>query len=286
MTKTYIIEKFEDIIEIGTTLGFNWFRGHSRVINALTPGIYREDYTNDLYLGFNPNHESKIAADFKRKAPSIANNLPEYNEHLEWLFIMQHHGVPTRLLDWSENILIATFFACNNSYDQDGEIWTLLPWKLNESHGYWGLPILDKDKTLKYYAHEIFHNNPERLAEEYELKEIPKIPMALQPPLGHPRITAQQSCFTIHPKPIDGCTIQDTITDENYLVRYIIPKKLKREIEQKLYYLGITYQTIFPDLDGLAKTIIQQERSLGWGQPESLKFKEYEDNKVPNKSYI
>lgn len=44
MTKTYIIEKFENLIEIGTTLGYNWFRGHSKIVGELTPGIFRKQY--------------------------------------------------------------------------------------------------------------------------------------------------------------------------------------------------------------------------------------------------
>ena len=276
MTKTYIIEKFENIIEIGTTLGYNWFRGHSKIIGELTPCIFREKYTDEFYLESNPDPESRITEDFKRKAPSITNVLPSYEKHLEWLFLMQHHGVPTRLLDWSENILVATFFSVNSDYDQDGELWTFLPWKLNKNYGFWGLPILEKSRIIKFLAHEVLGDAPDALAEKYELKDIPKIPVALQPPLKHPRITAQQSCFTIHPKPIEGFTIPDVIQDEQFLIRYVIPKNLKTQFEQKLNYLGVTYQTIFPDLDGLAKTIVQQENYLGWGQPQPLRYKEYE----------
>ena len=275
MTKTYYIDKFEQIIEIGTTFGYNWYRGHSTVVGELTPCILRKEYTSEIYLALNPNPEFRIATDFMRKAPSITKTLPKNNNYLEWLFIMQHHGVPTRLLDWSGNILAATFFAVNNNKESDGEIWSLLPWKLNETHGFYGLPLLSKSKIVKFLSHEIFHKNPEQLKEKYKLELIPKVPLALQPPLKHSRYTAQQSCFTIHPKPIAGFTIPETITDENYLVRYIIPKELKKSFEIKLRYLGVTYYTLFPDLEGLAKTIVQQEESMGWGQPRPLKYREY-----------
>jgi hypothetical protein len=277
MTKTYVIDKFEQIIEIGTTLGCNWYRGHSIVVGELTPCIFRKEYSNDIYLAFNPNPEFKIATDFKRKAPSIATKLPKENNHLEWLFLMQHHGVPTRLLDWTENILAATFFAVTDNQSQDGELWTMLPWKLNESHGFYGLPLLGKSKVVKFLSHEIFHNNPAKLAEKYKLANIPKVPLALQPQLKHPRYAAQQSCFTIHPKPTEGYTIPDIITDETFLIRYIIPKELKREFETKLSYLGITNYTLFPDLEGLAKTIVRQEKSMGWGQPRPLRYRELND---------
>lgn len=274
MTVTREIEKFEDLIEIGTTFGQNWFRGHSKVIGELTPLIFRSEYTDSIYINLNPNPEFRIAINFKREAPSIIKELPEYSDHLEWLFLMQHHGTPTRLLDWSENILIAAFFAINSDYNEDAEIWSIFPWHLNNLHGWYGLPLME-DKTLSFLAHEIFHNNAKELAEEYGLKDIPRIPMAFSPPLSHPRITAQQSCFTIHPEPQVGFSIPEVIKEEKYLVRYIIRKRLKKEIEKKLMYLGITYRTIYPDLDGLAKSIKQSETFPGWSQPEPLKFKEY-----------
>ena len=275
MTKTYYIESFDQILEIGTTLGDNWYRGHSIVVGELTPSVFRGKYLNEIYQAFNPDVELKLASDFKRKAPSITKSLPKQNNHIEWLFLMQHHGVSTRLLDWTENILAATFFAVNNNQNQDGEIWSLLPWKLNESHGFYGLPLLGKCKTTKFLSHEIFHNKPEELAEKYKLKEIPKIPLALQPPMKHPRYAAQQSCFTIHPKPTTGNTIPDIITDEQYLIRYIIPKELKRTFERKLLFLGVTFQTLFPDLEGLAKTLLQQEKLREIGQPQPLRYREY-----------
>lgn len=275
MTTMYEIESFENIIEIGTTFGKNWFRGHSKVIGELTPGIFRSHYTDELYLGLNPSPEFRIAEDFKRKAPSITKDLPDYDNHMEWLFLMQHHGVPTRLLYWSENILVATFFVINNDYDSDAEIWSFLPWKLNENYGFYGLPT-QKNIILLFLSQEIFHNNPEELSLEINITEIPKIPMALLPPLKHPRITVQQSCFTIHPKPEIGFSIPEVMNDEKYFVRYIIPKKLKKEFELKLMYLGITYRTVFPDLDGLARTLKQNETYIGWGQPDPLKFKKLE----------
>jgi hypothetical protein len=275
MTTTYKIEKFENLIEIGTTLGKNWYRGHSKAIGELTPGIFREEFTNEFYLSLNPQPEFRIAEDFKRKAPSIERDLPKFNNHIEWLFIMQHHGVPTRLLDWSENILIACFFAVTSNQNEDGELWTFLPWKLNENHGFYGLPTIG-NKQLQFLSHEIFHNKPENLAEQYGLSETPKIPMALLPSLTHPRMTAQQSCFTIHPKPEKGYSIPEVMTDEKFLVRYIIPKELKKEIEMKIKYLGITYSRIFPDLDGLAKTLRQNERFIGWGQPKPIKYEKIE----------
>jgi len=271
-TKTYTIKSFENLIEVGITLGQNWFRGHSKAYNKLTPGIFRNEFQNEIYQAFNPNSEFRIAEDFKRKAPGIATNLPKINNNLEWLFLMQHYGVPTRLLDWSESILIAAFFAVTKDYNDDGEIWTLLPWKLNqESHNFYGLPT-HRSKILKFLANEPYTNDPIKIAEKYKLENVPDSPLAFLPPFRDPRISAQLSCFTIHPKPIEGKTIPEIIKDEKFLTKYIIPKNLKKEFERCLKFLGISYNTIFPDLEGLAKTIRQDENYMGWRQPNPPKF--------------
>lgn len=278
MKQISVIEKFEDIIKIGTTLEMNWFRGHSKIQGELNPGIYREPYLNGDYKQFEKDIEFQFAEDFKRRAPSLMSKTPDFDNHLEWLFLMQHHGVPTRLLDWSENILVATFFAVDSDDDQDAELWTLLPWKLNESHGFYGLPSNRKNSTLQFLAHEIFHNNPEELKKDYKLKEIPKIPMAFLPPMMHPRMNSQFSCFTIHPIPQEGCSITEVIQDNKFLMRYIIPQKLKKSFKRNLSSLGINYSSFFPDLDGLAKTLKERANIFNWDQPDPPMFKEPEES--------
>ncbi len=266
MTKTIEIKKFNDIIEIGTTYGMNWFRGHSKEFNNLTPKIFRHEYQSEIHKAFKSNFEFENVENFKRFAPSIIQNLPPNRDYLSWLFIMQHHSFPTRLLDWSENILVALFFAIIDSPNDNGEIWSILPWKLNESYGFWGLP-LPESSVLKFLSNEPFHTSPEKLKNIYKLKEVPQKPIAFLPNVVLPRISSQMSAFTIHPKPTENNTIPKLIKDENYLTRYIIPKNLKSEFEKKLSYLGISYRTIFPDLEGLAKDFKREEKYFGWGQP-------------------
>ena len=87
-----------------------------------------------------------------------------------------------------------------------------------------------------------------------------------------PRISSQLSAFTIHPNPSKGNTIPELIDDEDYLTRYIIPSELKSDFEKKLSYLGISYRTLFPDLEGLSKSFEREERHFGWGQPKHPKM--------------
>jgi len=273
--RTFIIKRFEQIIEIGTTFGMNWFRGHSKVYGNLTPSIFRQEYWNNIVLSAKAEPEVYYYSEFIRKAPSITEKLPESNNYLEWLFLMQHHGLPTRLLDWTENILIATFFTVINHVNEDGELWTFLPWKLNEFHGFWGLPY-PNNKILKFLSSEMFHSNPQKFSEELELETEPTVPMAILPALKHPRMTAQQSCFTIHPKPGKGLPLQEIISENNMLTRFIIPKKLKKDFKIKLSYLGVNHSTLFPDLVGLALSIKEKNNIVAWVQPDLPDYEKFE----------
>jgi hypothetical protein len=264
MVQTYTIKKFSDIIEIGTTFGKNWYRGHSKEFRNLIPKVFRIEY--HLNRAFNSKYESSTVEEFKRVAPSIINNLPSQRDYISWLFIMQHHGFPTRLLDWSENILVALFFSILDSYDDNGEIWSMYPLKLNEYSGIDGIALPDHSK-IRYLSKEPFHNSPDKLLKMCSLSERPNIPIALLPSLFLPRITGQLSAFTIHPETDGQNSIDKIINDDASLVRYVIPKELKSEFEEKLRFLGISYRTLFPDLEGLSSDFKRKGKYLGWNQP-------------------
>jgi hypothetical protein len=270
---TATIKSFNDLIEIGTTLGKNWYRGHSKVFGNLTPRIFRERKTIPELMYGRPIHEVelKTIGNFKRYAPSMNIQLPQEDDTLGWLFIMQHHDFSTRLLDWTESILIASFFSVTEDKNEDGEIFSIFPWALNKMYNMNGLP-LPKSKILQFLANEPLHTKPSDLIKEIGLKEIPKYPMAFLPPLSLPRMTAQMSAFTIHPKPSKTNSIEDLLTNKKELCRYIIPHSIKNDIEKKLAYLGISYRTLFPDLEGLSKSFKREERYYGWSQPKPPLF--------------
>lgn len=273
MISTYTIKSFENLIEIGTTLGRNWFRGQSKTYNDLTPGIFRKKYNSPMHEMFKPHQEFEQMMNFKRYAPSLIKPVPEDDDFLTWLFWIQHHNMPTRLLDWSENILVAAFFAVVSDPEEDGEIWTIFPEKLNSLLHFSGL-ALKNHSYVRFLSSEAFHNNPKILAKDMGIDDIPDKPLALVPPNLFPRMTAQMSVFTIHPNPkIGGQKIEDLLNEEKFITRYIIPKILKLDFEKHLSYIGINYRTLFPDLEGLAKYFAREERYFGWSQPAPPKFK-------------
>lgn len=266
MVKTYEIRSFDNLIEIGTTLGKNWFRGHSRQYENLSPGIFRDDYNFEFFKTFRPEYELELMVLFKRYAHSILMDLPDQHDYITWLFWMQHYGVPTRLLDWSENILVAAFFAVVDNPKEDAEIWTIYPNGLNYVSKFNGIPTSQHDK-IKFLSGRSYYGDPAQLLDELKLKEEPIYPMAFVVPHIFPRMSAQQSVFTIHTSIENDFAIENIVEEEKHITRYVIPSNLKIDFEKKLSFLGFNHRTLFPDLDGLAKFFKRDSRHLGWGQP-------------------
>jgi len=210
--------------------------------------------------------ERSIIEHFKRESPVLYNGeLPGKDDDIEWLFLMQHHGTPTRLLDWTESPLIALFFTVCADDSKDGEFWAMYPDALNTVSNINGIS-LPRSSEVGFLAREHVFDNPLHYAQMIK-KKVPEYPIALKPPMKFNRMVSQLSTFTIHPVPQKGFTISDMLFDERFLVRYIVPSEFKKTIQQNLAALGITRRTLFPDLDGLSKSIIDAHKVVTYAPP-------------------
>ncbi|MDD5755246.1 MAG: FRG domain-containing protein, partial [Methylococcales bacterium] len=114
-----------------------WFRGHSDYSWKLEPIIFRENYD-----------EAGMYEEFIRRFPEHSHN---HKNVFEWLTLMQHYGLPTRLLDWSENLLVALFFCCNDEKfkRKNGAVFAFIP-KLDELSLLGAFDnVLDRDSDAK-----------------------------------------------------------------------------------------------------------------------------------------
>jgi hypothetical protein len=100
-----------------------WYRGQGRLTWPLKPTISR--------IAGGLSAESPLITRFKQDALALIAERPA-NEW-EWLFVMRHHGVPTRLMDWSESPLVGLYFAVKEHLKSDGVVWNLLPIELNRA---------------------------------------------------------------------------------------------------------------------------------------------------------
>lgn len=266
MTKTYKLTKIEQAIELATKLTKYWFRGHTLDVNELTPRIFRKKYDTYFYeLG--KNVEECFISEFKQKAPVLADNLPDENQNIEWLFLMQHHGAPTRLLDWTENALIALYFAVNQDTSCDGELWAMDPHTLNAYSHITDIPPLDHP-IVRYLAAEPLYKEDEKnilskkLGIHWDHNYKYPNPIAIKPQRTFRRLESQFSAFTIHPRPWTSNTISQTLENERELVRYIIPRKYKNKILNDLAAIGIKRVTLFQDLESLCESLKHECRNL------------------------
>lgn len=165
---------------------------------------------------------------------------------------MQHYRLPTRLLDWSESPLIASFFAseiyeCHNKHpecieDTDGALYALSPYKLNHSQLKTDCILMPEDTDSKAVMNPAFDVNAKEK----------KLVIAIRPSEVDVRLLVQLSVFTLNGFKI---AIENLPPNDNYLIKFRIPKESKSQLRKNLKQLGIRLSSIFPDLDHLSEEI-------------------------------
>ena len=128
-----------------------WFRGVSSSSYFLVPGFYRQ-FNNLNQVGARDLFDS-----FIRRGKAFTRSGSYTRWH--WYHIMQHYGLPTRLLDWTEGALIALLFALRHRSSSVPSVWVLNPYWLNE---------MSTGKGVVYYTDEILQTNEDKIANEYQ----------------------------------------------------------------------------------------------------------------------
>jgi len=269
MTPTYTLTTIEHALEVALQLRRYWFRGHGRACNELSPKVHRlfktmpEPFTQPNVHAL----ESYLFVEFQRMAPAYAVETPSIHEPSVWWCLMQHHGSPTRLLDWTESAWVALYFAIAADKDVDGELWALHGASLNRLSGINGFPVYYNNPIYRWLMMEPLVGHPDVYQEKIELPEIPTRPIAVRPALGIPRLLHQAGAFTLHPFPQQGMTLPELLGDERELVRYVIPAAAKEQLRCDLHALGVHRRALFPDLDGLSLGLLEEERTWPTTRP-------------------
>ena len=182
-----IINEFNDLYLLAQAYrkGRWVFRGHSHIDYELLPRIGRGD--------IEVRHETRIFDFFVREAAAYLSPMPA--SEWELLALARHHGLPTRLLDWTENPLVAAYFACLEQYDVDGAIYML--------------------------------NTNEVISEQMSPFEIDTV-LRYRPSHVTRRIAAQRGLFTVHPNPAEPLPISRTGSHKVHIA--ILPAEFKQTL--------------------------------------------------------
>ncbi len=225
-----------------------WFRGEpADTLTPLRPKLYRKNSSNENYL----------LQEFRRKAPAfIQSNVPGTKETDKWLFLAQHYGLPTRLLDWTDSFFTAINFAFG--CDQPA-IYMLDPIKLNSMSA-----KLDNDYEFPLTWYGENNIGTENINSAWEPRRTgTKIPVAIKPSYSDIRQALQSSCFTIF-----GSANNDlmNISEFDRIVKIRLPGK-KTKSYKTLYNffsrIGLKKIAQFGNLDALTDDIMQELISFG-----------------------
>ena len=242
-TKIHNISDLISKLEAHRNFGTNkvWFRGHADSSWTMQPSIAR-GRTNPIV------DEFQYYKSFKQEAARVITTLP--NDEWGWMFLMQHYGIPTRLLDFTENPLIALYFAVAEHPDKEGSLIVLEPITWNKEQGRPGLsdsdlPACGIDEEMEGY---LMSNAVKSVGGSGS-----NPPLAAIGARNSQRIFAQEGTFVVTHLDLD-MDINSTICKSAW--RYTISAADKETIKGHLATLSISEYTVFPELKTLAKKIV------------------------------
>ncbi len=215
-----------------------WFRGQSSWTWGLSPKIYRKP--------FKGADEDEIRLEFQSQAIQLLSGRAPSNKW-DWYFLMQHHSVPTRLLDWTENSLIALFFAVEEeANNRDRAVWALDPWWLSKKLrlGTRGPLLPDYDISNSWLF------DLEKAFEDHATSR--NLPAPIEPPHVDRRVAAQSSRFLVFGTTHDLARAKIVRRKGCRVARIRVPGAAARRIRRELDDCGINFSSVFPDLEGLA----------------------------------
>ncbi|PDT82139.1 FRG domain-containing protein [Sinorhizobium sp. BJ1] len=270
------LEVVEDIVP--TTFAGLWYRGQPSAQYQLMPNVLRDvTFTTDgrgqpirqdqiirasgsAVAGIHPE---RMLDDFKRRARPFLER--ELKNDFEWMFLAQHHGLPTRLLDWTTNALVALYFAASGARDDTGDADEACADYLDEKgaeHRDDGFAVFVIDPGM---INSIICDisdpidiaaAPERWA--HYLRPTDDMiksyaPICVTAPHISPRLRSQSGTFTLHGAnihPLDWYNVT-----RPHITKIFLPNSVARKIMESLRRAGVTQSFIYPGLDSIAADI-------------------------------
>jgi FRG domain len=224
-----------------------WYRGHSDDKQyTLTPGLLRpRDHGR-------PDHE--LLHNFMTRSSAFVGT-PRSDDYSAWVSLAQHHGLPTRALDWSESFLTALFFAVCDAETEinrpspsaDAAVWLLDPKRLNSIYAPGTTGVFGEAELPVQLAHE-FATLGQNAKSTSQLSGV----FAYRPRYLNPRMAAQKAAFTWH---VHDAPLEAHAAAHEFLRKILIPGRIKSELLKHVTVMGVSESTLFPDLEGVAREL-------------------------------
>jgi hypothetical protein len=270
------------------------FRGQTDYQDSLVPGIYRnilekldppfKDVDDPLWLG---EMERDAYRDFGDKSKGLIPGKDRHYDQWDLLFIAQHYGLPTRLIDWTDDFFVATYFAVANEDGKDGHIWGINvtdfphPKQLGRlsNNGAFRLDAIKASlntQDLSFFvpqSRSVAGGSQPRSSLPSDQSKDPSrsgFMTFLFPPYLDGRIRNQKGLFSIYlsqdgydlvPDHAEYIRNLERIYHLELLTKIVIPSHSKWEIKKDLRSLGKDPSTIYPDLIGLISHLKDERRS-------------------------
>lgn len=226
------------------------------------------------------NREFWILTQFRRRAHNLIEKPPDYDDWIAWLALIQHYGGPTRLLDFTRSLFLGLFFACEGT-DQDSAMWMIDTQPLLNRHAprgpketMWHQHSLVLKKARQYIGVEttdsgVLPVEAERLDVRMSIqKGVSLMPISIQQPFMDNLVT-EFSWPGITYREVD---LKFFLEARHGRERAVAAKvRLKTawhpDILRRLDDMNINSNTLFPGLDGFARSLRIHLLPSGRGQP-------------------
>jgi hypothetical protein len=178
--------------------------------------------------------EDRLLTEFKLQAIPILQSLP--SSDIEWLFLAQHYGLPTRLLDWTSNPMIALFFAVEKEDDKNAAIHIV-------DH-----QISDQYELFDFKTADILEQKKVGINGILALQSNQRKVIFIRPKYTDSRYLNQRSVFSCPANPFNPLNLSEQ-------QKIIIKAEWKPKLRQILHTFGIVHSFIFPGLEGVTQEI-------------------------------
>lgn len=204
------------------------------------------------------NVENELIREFRRAFHHYSDYIPHPDNTIEWLSLMQHHGAPTRLLDFTYSIYIAAYFATEKAERDSAILAIRTDWAMNESMD--SLRKSGKAKDVVEKLDDRFNENDEQVVNKLFWSAPATITACpINPFRLNERLRIQKGLFlmqgSVEVDMAENLKAMKGFDDENNVVRIIISKTAAASIRQELFDLNTSRRTLFPGLDGYAAAL-------------------------------